>query len=92
MVAITPRTARSGSSENVSVGGRRVHRTRLAKAALGGKVDGKLIDASSHQPRREVGIVTDKDPEGLGSSAIRQRTARLRGEGLFPDAQVTSGP
>src|SRR6478609_5595246 len=38
----------------------------LAKAALGGKVDGKLVD-TSHAVERDarVAIVTDRDPEGL---------------------------
>ena len=38
----------------------------LAKAALAGKVDGKLVD-TSHVVERDasVAIVTDRDPEGL---------------------------
>src|SRR5512147_2461882 len=66
----------------------------LAKAALGGKVDGKLVDVS-HRIERDakVAIVTDKDPEGL--DLIRHSTAHLLAyavKELFPDAQVTIGP
>ena len=66
----------------------------LAKAALGGKVDGKLVDASYRIERdANVAIVTDKDPEGL--DLIRHSTAHLLAyavKDLFPDAQVTIGP
>jgi threonyl-tRNA synthetase len=66
----------------------------LAKAALAGKVDGKLVDLS-HSIDRDaaVSIVTDKDPEGL--DLIRHSTAHLLAyavKELFPDAQVTIGP
>ena len=66
----------------------------LAKAALGGKVDGKLVDVS-HRIERDarLAIVTDKDPEGL--DLIRHSTAHLLAyavKELFPDAQVTIGP
>src|SRR5450631_4626217 len=66
----------------------------LAKAALGGKVDGKLVD-TSHRigSDAKVAIVTDKDPEGL--ELIRHSTAHLLAyavKELFPDAQVTIGP
>ena len=66
----------------------------LAKAALGGKVDGKLVDVShvvDHDAT--VAIVTDRDPEGL--ELIRHSTAHLLAyavKELFPDAQVTIGP
>src|SRR5690606_37505354 len=48
----------------------------LAKAALGGKVDDKLVDVS-HRIERDarLAIVTDKDPEGL--DLIRHSTAHL---------------
>jgi threonyl-tRNA synthetase len=66
----------------------------LAKAALGGKVDGKLVDASHSIDRdAKLAIVTDKDPEGL--DLIRHSTAHLLAyavKELFPDAQVTIGP
>src|SRR5687767_15600818 len=66
----------------------------LAKAALGGKVDGRLVD-TSHRIERDakLAIVTDKDPEGL--DLIRHSTAHLLAyavKELFPDAQVTIGP
>jgi threonyl-tRNA synthetase len=66
----------------------------LAKAALGGKVDGKLVD-TSHRIERDAqfAIVTDKDADGL--ELIRHSTAHLLAyavKELFPDAQVTIGP
>ncbi|HLX21942.1 MAG TPA: threonine--tRNA ligase [Usitatibacter sp.] len=66
----------------------------LAKAALGGKVDGKLVDTSYRLERdAKVAIVTDKDADGL--DLIRHSTAHLLAyavKELFPDAQVTIGP
>ena len=66
----------------------------LAKAALAGRVDGKLVDTSFIIDRdASVSIVTDKDPDGL--SIIRHSTAHLLAHAvqeLFPDAQVTIGP
>ncbi|HVO90657.1 MAG TPA: threonine--tRNA ligase [Casimicrobiaceae bacterium] len=66
----------------------------LAKAALGGRVDGKLVDTSYIVDRdANVAVVTDKDPEGL--EIIRHSTAHLLAyavKELFPDAQVTIGP
>src|SRR6187431_2145842 len=66
----------------------------LAKAALAGKVDGKIVDAS-HRIDHDaaVAIVTDKDAEGL--EVLRHSTAHLLAyavKELFPDAQVTIGP
>ena len=66
----------------------------LAKAAIAGKVDGRLVD-TSHVIERDVSlaIVTDKDAEGL--EVIRHSTAHLLAyavKELFPDAQVTIGP
>jgi threonyl-tRNA synthetase len=66
----------------------------LARAALAGKVDGRLVDLS-HRVDRDaaVAIVTDKDPEGL--DLLRHSTAHLLAHAvkeLFPDAQVTIGP
>ncbi|MEJ7929549.1 threonine--tRNA ligase [Ramlibacter sp. AN1015] len=66
----------------------------LAKAALAGKVDGKVVDTAhliEHDSR--VSIVTAKDPDGL--DVIRHSTAHLLAyavKELFPDAQVTIGP
>ena len=66
----------------------------LAKAALAGRVDGKLVD-TSHVVDRDaaVAIVTDRDPDGL--EVIRHSTAHLLAyavKELFPEAQVTIGP
>jgi len=66
----------------------------LAKAALAGKVDGKLVDTSFVVERdAELSIVTDRDPEGL--EVLRHSTAHLLAyavKELYPDAQVTIGP
>jgi threonyl-tRNA synthetase len=66
----------------------------LAKAALAGKVDGKLVD-TAHLIERDadLAIVTDKDADGL--DIIRHSTAHLLAyavKSLFPEAQVTIGP
>jgi threonyl-tRNA synthetase len=66
----------------------------LAKAALAGKVDGKLVDTShriDHDASLE--IVTDKHPDAL--DVLRHSTAHLLAQAvqrLFPGAQVTIGP
>ena len=66
----------------------------LAKAALAGKVDGKLVDTSFAIDRdANLAIVTDRDPDGL--DLLRHSTAHLLAyavKELFPDAQVTIGP
>jgi threonyl-tRNA synthetase len=66
----------------------------LAKAALAGRVDGKLVDTSCTIDRdASVAIVTDKDPDGI--EVLRHSTAHLLAyavKELFPDAQVTIGP
>ena len=66
----------------------------LAKAALAGRVDGRLVDASHRiEADAELAIVTDKDADGL--DLIRHSTAHLLAyavKTLFPDAQVTIGP
>ncbi|MFN4116131.1 MAG: TGS domain-containing protein, partial [Inhella sp.] len=66
----------------------------LAKAALGGKVDGKLVDLSYLiEQDAQLAIVTDKDADGL--ELIRHSTAHLLAyavKELFPEAQVTIGP
>ena len=66
----------------------------LARAALAGKVEGRLVD-TSHLIERDtsLAIVTDKDADGL--EVIRHSTAHLLAyavKELFPDAQVTIGP
>jgi len=66
----------------------------LARAALAGKINGKLVDTSYRVERdAEVAIVTDKSPEGL--EVIRHSTAHLLAQAvkeLYPEAQVTIGP
>src|SRR5262249_12231486 len=66
----------------------------LARAALAGKVDGKLVDTSFRiENDADVSIVTDRNPEGV--EIIRHSTAHLLAHAvkeLFPDAQVTIGP
>ena len=66
----------------------------LAKAALAGRVDGKLVD-TSHVVDRDarVAIVTERDADGL--DVVRHSTAHLLAyavKELFPEAQVTIGP
>ena len=66
----------------------------LAKAALGGKVNGKLVDATyAIEHDAHLAIVTAKDADGL--EMIRHSTAHLLAyavKELYPDAQVTIGP
>jgi threonyl-tRNA synthetase len=66
----------------------------LRKAALAGRVNGKLVD-TSHVITSDanLAIVTDKDADGL--EIIRHSTAHLLAQAvkeLFPEAQVTIGP
>ena len=66
----------------------------LAKAALGGNVNGTLVDTSFVVDKdSDLAIVTDKDAAGL--ELIRHSTAHLLAyavKELFPDVQVTIGP
>ena len=66
----------------------------LAKAALAGKVNGKVVDTSYLiEQDAALAIVTDKDADGL--DVIRHSTAHLLAHAvkeLFPEAQVTIGP
>ncbi len=68
--------------------------TGLAKAALAGKVNGKVVDTSYViDTDSDLAIITDKSEEGL--EIIRHSTAHLLAyavKELFPDAQVTIGP
>lgn len=68
--------------------------TGLAKAALGGKVNGTLVDTSfSITENVALSIITSKDADGL--EMIRHSTAHLLAyavKELFPEAQVTIGP
>lgn len=66
----------------------------LAKAALAGKVDGKMVDTSTLiKSDASLAIITAKDTDGL--EIIRHSTAHLLAyavKELFPKAQVTIGP
>ncbi|MEZ5455507.1 MAG: threonine--tRNA ligase [Lysobacteraceae bacterium] len=66
----------------------------LAKAALAGKVDGKLVDLSHRiENDAELEIVTDKHPDAL--DVLRHSTAHLLAQAvqrLYPGTQVTIGP
>jgi threonyl-tRNA synthetase len=68
--------------------------TGLARAALAGKVNGKLVDTSHIiEQDAEIAIVTERDEEGL--DIIRHSTSHLMAQAvkqLYPDAQVTIGP
>src|SRR3954447_25537932 len=66
----------------------------LARAALAGKVDGKLVDTSYRvESDADVAIVTPNSPEG--GDILRHSTSHLLAHAvqeLFPGAQVTIGP
>jgi threonyl-tRNA synthetase len=66
----------------------------LAKAALAGMVDGRMVDTSFLIERdSQLAIITDKSPEAL--DIVRHSTAHLLAyavKELFPEAQVTIGP
>lgn len=66
----------------------------LAKAAIAGKIDSKLVDTSFLVEKdADISIITEKSPEAL--EVIRHSTAHLLAQAvksLFPTAQVTIGP
>ncbi|MDD1612410.1 MAG: threonine--tRNA ligase [Methylococcaceae bacterium] len=66
----------------------------LAKATLAGRVNDKLVDASTLIDQdASLQIITAKDVDGV--DVIRHSTAHLLAQAvkqLFPDAQVTIGP
>ncbi len=66
----------------------------LARAAIAGRLDGRLVDTSCRIDRDSaLSIVTDRDPEGV--EILRHSTAHLLAyavKELFPEAQVTIGP
>jgi len=66
----------------------------LARAAVAGKVDGRLVDLSFIlQSDAAVAIVTPRDAEGV--EVIRHSAAHLLAQAvksLYPNAQVTIGP
>ena len=68
--------------------------TGLARAAIAGKINGKLVDTSDLiKDDSDLSIVTEKDADGL--EIIRHSSAHLLSHAvkeLFPGAQVTIGP
>ncbi len=66
----------------------------LARAAVAGRVDEKLVDTSFPiDTDARLAVVTDKDPDGL--EVVRHSTAHLLAHAvktLYPEAQVTIGP
>ncbi len=66
----------------------------LAKAALAGKVDDRLVDAAHViTGDARLAIITERDPEGL--EIVRHSSAHLLAHAvkqLYPSAQVTIGP
>jgi threonyl-tRNA synthetase len=66
----------------------------LARAALAGRVDGKLVDTSFVVEKDcELAIITERDADGL--EVLRHSCAHLMAQAvqrLFPQAQVTIGP
>lgn len=67
----------------------------LAKAALAGKIDGKLVDTSYRiENDTQLAIITDKDEQDA-LEVIRHSTAHLLAQAvkaLYPQVQVTIGP
>ncbi len=67
---------------------------RLAKDAIAGKIDGRVVDASAEVPEgAKVEIVTPASDDGR--DVIRHSTAHLMAmavQELFPGTQVTIGP
>src|SRR3954470_7530929 len=67
----------------------------LAKAAVAGRVDGRVVDLSYALPAGEhkVSILTDRDPDGL--MVLRHSTAHVMAEAiqrLWPEVQLAYGP
>ena len=66
----------------------------LARAALAGRVGGRLVDACVPVAEdAEVAVITGDDPEGL--EILRHSMAHLLGQAvkqLYPDAQMAIGP
>jgi threonyl-tRNA synthetase len=67
---------------------------RLAKDAVAGKVNGKIVDLTAKVPEKaKVEILTPKSKDGV--DVIRHSTAHLMAmavQELFPGTQVTIGP
>ncbi len=66
----------------------------LARAALAGRVNGRLVDACVVvEDDAEVSIITSRDPEGV--EILRHSSAHMLGQAvkqLYPDAQMAVGP
>ena len=67
----------------------------LAKAAVAGRVDGRVVDLAHALPPGEhkVSILTDRDADGL--LVLRHSTAHVMAEAiqrLYPDARLAYGP
>jgi len=66
----------------------------LARAALAGRVNGKLVDTSFRiECDAELAVITERDKDGV--EILRHSTAHLLAyavKELFPEAQVTIGP
>ena len=66
----------------------------LAKAAIAGKIEDKLVDLSTSIDKdSHISLITNKSDEAM--EIIRHSTAHLLAQAvkqLFPDAQVTIGP
>jgi len=66
----------------------------LARAALAGRVNGKLVDTSFRIERdAELAVITERDKDGV--EILRHSTAHLLAyavKELFPEVQVTIGP
>ena len=66
----------------------------LAKAALAGRVDGRLVDACVEVDQdAEVAIITSRDEEGV--EILRHSLAHMLGQAvkqLYPDARMAVGP
>lgn len=66
----------------------------LAKAALAGKIEGRVVDLSHViQNDAQVAIITSRDPEAL--ELFRHDAAHVMAQAvqeLYPDTQVTIGP
>src|SRR3954469_10180738 len=66
----------------------------LARAAIAGKVDGKVVDLSSKlSGSHEVSILTERDPEAL--LVLRHSTAHVMAEAIqriWPNALLAYGP
>jgi threonyl-tRNA synthetase len=95
-VVILPDGSRKDVPDNATVGEVAESIGRgLARAAVVGKLDGRLVDLFAKIPPGEhkLSIITDKDPEGL--LILRHSAAHVMAEAiqrLWPQAQLAYGP